>query len=88
MRTIFRLKWLAVALVPVVSVLAIPAAVSAAKPIRFFEETAEAFWEVPFACADGATATGQVTFDGALIADGPSNHPTRPAPFIRVDIER
>ncbi len=194
MLTTFRLKWLAVALVPVVSVLAIPASASAAKPIRFFEETAEAFWEVPFACADGstapgtllvkptrdfeapetedpdptarlqflavcpggisyswgaptipavitstsklrrlsasgtgvardifgvshpvtfdvtwhqagplekvknapgsvtktrvATATGQVTFDGALIADGPSNHPTRPAPFIRVDIER
>lgn len=35
-----------------------------------------------------ATATGQVVFDGALIADGPANHPTRPAPFIRVDTEK
>ena len=35
-----------------------------------------------------ATAVGVVTFDGAVIADGPANHPTRPAPFIRVDIER
>ncbi len=35
-----------------------------------------------------ATATGVVTFDGTVPADGPSNHPTRPAPFIRVDTER
>lgn len=35
-----------------------------------------------------ATATGQVTFDGAVLVDGPNNHPTRPAPFIRVDIEK
>ncbi len=35
-----------------------------------------------------ATATGRVTFDGAVLFDGPSNHPTRPAPFIRVDTER
>jgi hypothetical protein len=35
-----------------------------------------------------ATADGQVTFDGGLIANGPANHPTRPAPFIRVDRER
>ena len=35
-----------------------------------------------------ATATGQVTFDGEVLVDGPANHPTRPAPFIRVDIEK
>ena len=35
-----------------------------------------------------ATATGQVTFDGELIVNGATNHPTRPAPFIRVDTER
>jgi hypothetical protein len=35
-----------------------------------------------------ATAVGQVFFDGVAIADGPANHPTRPAPFIRVDIEK
>ena len=35
-----------------------------------------------------ATATGQVTFDGAVLVDGPANHPTRPAPFIRVDTEK
>jgi hypothetical protein len=35
-----------------------------------------------------ATATGQVTFDGDLIVDGANNHPTRPAPFIRVDTEK
>jgi hypothetical protein len=35
-----------------------------------------------------ATATGQVTFDGDLIVNGPNNHPTRPAPFIRVDTEK
>jgi hypothetical protein len=35
-----------------------------------------------------ATATGQVTFDGELIVDGANNHPTRPAPFIRVDTEK
>ena len=35
-----------------------------------------------------ATATGQVTFDGAILVDGPNNHPTRPAPFIRVDTEK
>ena len=34
-----------------------------------------------------ATATGQVTFDGAVLVDGEANHPTRPAPFIRIDIE-
>jgi hypothetical protein len=35
-----------------------------------------------------ATATGQVTFDGAVLVDGPNNHPTRPEPFIRVDTEK
>lgn len=35
-----------------------------------------------------ATATGQVTFDGDLIVNGANNHPTRPAPFIRVDTEK
>jgi hypothetical protein len=35
-----------------------------------------------------ATATGQVTFDGELLVNGEANHPTRPAPFIRVDAEK
>jgi len=35
-----------------------------------------------------ATATGQVTFDGEVLVNGPANHPTRPAPFIRTDIEK
>ena len=35
-----------------------------------------------------ATATGQVTFDGEVLVNGAANHPTRPAPFIRVDIEK
>jgi hypothetical protein len=35
-----------------------------------------------------ATATGQVTFDGEVLVNGAANHPTRPAPFIRVDTEK
>jgi hypothetical protein len=35
-----------------------------------------------------ATATGEVIFDGVVLVDGPANHPTRPAPFIRVDTEK
>ena len=35
-----------------------------------------------------ASATGQVTFDGEVLVDGAANHPTRPAPFIRVDTEK
>jgi hypothetical protein len=35
-----------------------------------------------------AVADGTVTFDGAVLVDGPNNHPTRPAPFIRTDEER
>jgi hypothetical protein len=35
-----------------------------------------------------ATATGRVTFDGQVLVDGANNHPTRPAPFIRVDTEK
>lgn len=35
-----------------------------------------------------ATATGRVTFDGDVLVDGPANHPTQPAPFIRVDTEK
>ncbi len=35
-----------------------------------------------------AAATGQVIFDGDILVDGPANHPTRPAPFIRVDTEK
>jgi hypothetical protein len=35
-----------------------------------------------------ATATGNVTFDGVALVDGPADHPTRPAPFIRVDTEK
>jgi hypothetical protein len=35
-----------------------------------------------------AVATGTVTFDGDVLVDGPANHPTRPAPFIRVDTEK
>jgi len=29
-----------------------------------------------------------VVLDGVTLVDGPNNHPTRPAPFIRVDIEK
>jgi hypothetical protein len=35
-----------------------------------------------------ATATGRVTFDGEVLVDGEADHPTRPAPFIRVDTEK
>jgi hypothetical protein len=35
-----------------------------------------------------AVATGRVTFDGEVLVDGAANHPTRPAPFIRVDTEK
>jgi hypothetical protein len=35
-----------------------------------------------------ATATGQVIFDGEVFVNGEANHPTRPAPFIRVDTEK
>jgi hypothetical protein len=35
-----------------------------------------------------ASATGLVTFDGEVLVDGPSDHSTRPAPFIRVDTEK
>jgi hypothetical protein len=35
-----------------------------------------------------ATATGQVTFDGEILVNGAANHPTRPAPFIRTDLEK
>jgi hypothetical protein len=35
-----------------------------------------------------AVATGQVIFDGVVLVDGDADHPTRPAPFIRVDTEK
>jgi hypothetical protein len=35
-----------------------------------------------------AAATGQVSFDGEVLVNGENNHPTRPAPFIRVDTEK
>jgi hypothetical protein len=35
-----------------------------------------------------ATAIGEVTFDGDVLVDGEANHPTRPAPFIRVHTEK
>ena len=35
-----------------------------------------------------AVADGLVTFDGTVLVDGPNNHPTRPAPFIRTDEDR
>jgi hypothetical protein len=34
------------------------------------------------------TGNGRVTFDGVVLVDGPADHPTRPAPFIRVDTEK
>jgi hypothetical protein len=35
-----------------------------------------------------AIADALVTFDGGTFVDGPADHPTRPAPFIRVDEEK
>ena len=35
-----------------------------------------------------ASAVGLLTFDGVILAEGAANHPTRPAPSIRTDIER
>ena len=35
-----------------------------------------------------AVATGEVIFDGEVLVDGAADHPTRPAPFIRVDTEK
>src|ERR671916_135017 len=156
-----RRRWAAVTIAALAGLLA-PSTSALAAQDRFFEETASAFWAVPFECADGstvqgtllvlstrdfespdtedpeptariqfqavcpdgssfswaapsaqatitstpnlksvtvtgpgskrvqraATATGTVTFDGEVLVDGPSNHPTRPAPFIRVDTEK
>ena len=38
--------------------------------------------------SSAATATGQVIFDDDVLVDGIATHPTRPAPFIRTDIEK
>ncbi len=187
-------RWLAVPALTLAAVLAAATSASAARPVQFFDENAQAFWGPPHTCADGAvvgatllvsstrdysapqtedpeptvrvqflavcpdgisfswgaptvpasitsrknlkrvtaagsgvardnlggthqvsfsvtyrgtgplertvngpgsvrkervgTATGQVTFDGVVLVAGPADHPTRPAPFIRVDIER
>jgi hypothetical protein len=35
-----------------------------------------------------AIASGTVTFDGQVLVSSEANHPTRPAPFIRVDTEK
>jgi hypothetical protein len=35
-----------------------------------------------------AVASGVVTVDGLVLVDGQALHPTRPEPFIRVDIEK
>lgn len=35
-----------------------------------------------------AAATGQVAFDGEVLVNGAADHPTRPAPFIRIDVEK
>jgi hypothetical protein len=35
-----------------------------------------------------ATAKGQVVFEDQVLVNGEADHPTRPAPFIRVDIEK
>jgi hypothetical protein len=35
-----------------------------------------------------ASATGQVIFDGVALVNGDADHPTRAAPFIRVDTEQ
>jgi hypothetical protein len=154
--TSLRRRWVVVALAALTAGLAFSASASAERSL-FFEETASAFWAVPYECADGstvqgtllvlstrdfesaenlksvsvsgsgiardnlgvthlvsfdvtwtavgplqttvngpgskrqqreATATGQVTFDGEVLVDGDANHPTRPAPFIRVDTEK
>jgi len=36
----------------------------------------------------GPTATGEVTIDRAVLVNGVANHSTRPAPFIRFDVEK
>jgi hypothetical protein len=43
---------------------------------------------LPHHLVDRADDLGRVTFDGNVLVDGQSNHPTRPAPFIRTDEER
>jgi hypothetical protein len=49
-----RRRWVALSLSALTAVLTFSLSASAERSL-FFEETAEAFWAVPHACADGST---------------------------------
>ena len=70
-------------LAAVTAVLAISTSAStAAEKFRFFEETAEAFWEVPHECADGSTV--QATLLVRSTRDFESPDTEDPDPTARV----
>ena len=76
-------RWVAVVLTAVLWALAFPTAASAeAERSLFFEETAEAFWAVPHACADGSTV--QATLLVRSTRDFESPDTEDPDPTARV----
>ena len=78
-------RWLMVPLVASATVLAV-AAPASAKPIQFFEERAEAFWEVPHACADGSTAPGTLLVEHTATFEAPDTED--PIPTARPAVPR
>ncbi|GIH11312.1 hypothetical protein Rhe02_93790 [Rhizocola hellebori] len=79
-------RWLIIPLVASAAVLAVPTAASA-KPIQFFEERAEAFWEVPHACADGSTVPGTLLVSTTRAFSAPDTEdptPTARLQFLAV----
>src|ERR1044072_1945766 len=80
-RTSTRRRWVVVAPVAVLAALALSAAASATRSL-FFEETASAFWAVPYECADGSVVQGTLLVQ--TTRDFESRETEDPDPAARV----
>src|SRR5262245_48806531 len=77
-----RTRWLAVPVTAVTAVLATPASSGAGRDL-FFEETAEAFWSVPFHCADGSTVDGTLLVSSTRDFESPDTEDTDPTARVQ-----
>jgi hypothetical protein len=73
-----RPRWIVVLLLAITTALALLPSLSTAQQTLFFEETASAFWAVPYECANGSTVQGTLLVLSTRDFEAPDTEDSNP----------
>ena len=77
-----RPHWIVVLLLALIAAIAFSPSAAIAKKTLFFEETAEAFWAVPYECDDGSVVQATLLVQSTRDFESPDTED--PDPTVRV----